>query len=190
MRKRTKTSIWAEAVAWVLAAAVLIGTILYFNVFKKQEQASVYGVGDACPQFDAALYRTKADPEGGVFTPKNAKGKVMILNFWYTTCGPCLKELPDFNAVQTEYGDKVKVVALHSYSADQEVDKQAFVTEQYPDYVISFAQDTESFHLYDSLGGKGSFPMTVITDGDGVIRFSKQGSISRAELKEEIDKLI
>lgn len=190
MNKRTKASLWAEIAAWVLAAIVLAGTLLYFNVFKKQEETRVYGVGESCPQFEASLYRTKADPEGGVFSPKNAKGKVMVLNFWYTTCGPCLKELPDFNNAQTIYGDKIKIVALHTCLADENVDKQAFLDENFSDYVISFAQDTESFHLYDSLGGKGSFPMTVIADGDGVIRFTKQGSITYAELQTEIEKLV
>lgn len=190
MQKRMKASFWAEVTAWALAAILLIGTLVYFNACKKEQEISVYGTGDACPQFDAVLYRTKADPEGGVFTPKSAKGKVMILNFWYTTCGPCLKELPDFNAVQSEYGEKVKIVALHSYSADTDVDKQAFLEDKFPDYVISFAQDTESFHLYDSLGGAGSYPMTVIADGDGIIRFIKQGSITLTELQTEIEKLI
>lgn len=187
---KTKLAKGLEIAAWVVAIIILIVAILYYNVFAKDEQIKVYKIGDTCPNFEISLYKT-AGCDGGNYTPKDSRGQVTVLNFWYTTCGPCLQELPAFNKIQIDYGDKVRVIALHSYSADTQVDKQDFLDKEgFGDYQMSFGQDTTVFNVYEHLGGKGAYPMTVILDKDGVIRFTKQGSISEEDLRLQVEKLI
>lgn len=190
MLKRTKLSVYLEIVAWALALCLLLGVILYYNVFKKTELTKVYEVGDPCPDFEITLYQSNAEPEGGTYSPQKSLGKVTILNFWYTNCGPCLKELPYFDVVQRKYSEAVKIIAVHSYSADTWVDKQAFIDEKFSDYTFSFGQDTEELKLFDHLGGVDSYPMTVIFDKVGVIRYRKQGGITQEVLQQEIEKLL
>lgn len=189
MQTRTKLSVYLEIIAWILAGAVLLGALLYFNVFQKNESLRVYGEGEECFNFEAELYRN-AGCDGGTYTPKVSRGQITVLNFWYISCGPCLAELPHFNDVQAEFGDRIRVIALHSHSADSERDKQDFINKNFADYVISFAQDTENFKIFEHLGGKNAYPMTVILDQNGIIRFIRQGGMGKEELKTEIEKLL
>ena len=41
------------------------------------------------------------------------EGKTLFLNFWQTTCAPCIEELPDFADFQAEYGDTAAVLAVN-----------------------------------------------------------------------------
>lgn len=190
MPKRTKLSFYLEMAAWTLALLFLIGVILYYNVFYNVEIPQGYEIGEVCPDFEIEIYKSKADPDGGAFSPQDSRGKVTVLNFWYTNCGPCLQELPDFDAVQKLYPEEVKIVAIHSYSVDTWVDKQAFIDTNFTDYQISFGQDTSELKLFDHLGGTDSYPMTVILDREGVIRFSQKGKLQEGILQGEVEKLL
>lgn len=187
MKVRTKTSVYLEIIAWILATVLLVGAILYFNVYQKDSTVeSGYEIGNECPDFELELYASETNPDGGMFKLSDSRGKIVVLNFWYTSCGPCLAELPHFNQVQEEYGD-VKIYAIHSYAVDTSTDKQAFVNDKFGGYSLSFAQDTEELKLFNKLGGKNAYPHTVILDKNGVIRFIKTGSVSLEELKTQID---
>lgn len=190
MLKRTKLSIYLEIIAWIMAILFLIAVFLYYNVFDKQEIPEGYEIGEVCPDFEIEVYKSAANPDGGTFSPRESREKVIVLNFWYTNCGPCLAELPHFNTLQQEYPESVKVVAIHSYSADTWVDKQSFIDEKYSDYQITFALDTAELKLYDNFGGKESYPMTVILDKEGIIQYVRQGKIELVELRERVENLL
>ncbi len=46
------------------------------------------------------------DIEGKVYTNENLLGKVVVLNFWRTRCGPCVKEIPELNKVARQYAER------------------------------------------------------------------------------------
>ena len=47
------------------------------------------------------------------FSVAGNRGKITVINFWYTTCTPCVQELPHFNDVYEEYKDYVDIIAIH-----------------------------------------------------------------------------
>lgn len=185
---RTKLSKVLEIIGWSVALIVLIAAIVYFNFFVKEEVKEIYNIGDKAPSFEIEVYKSKGS-EGGIYSNKN-ESKILVLNFWYTTCGPCLKELPYFDEIQSTYSNWVKIVALHSYEVDEDVDKQEFINDGYADFNIIFGQDTEELKLFNKLGGKSSYPMTVIIDGNGIIRYAKTGGITTEELSAKLDIII
>lgn len=187
---RTKLSIRLEIVAWVLLAVILIGALVYYNAIYKEPELYVYGTGEKCYPFEIMLFKS-AGADGGTYAPKDSLNQVTVLNFWYSTCGPCLAELPHFNDAQIHYGDKIRVVAIHASDVDEEVDKQAFLDKYgYSDYVISFGLDTVAYDVYHHLGGDGTYPTTVILDKEGIIRFTRKGGISREDLFSAIDGIL
>lgn len=186
---RSKLSKILEIIAWSVALVVLLGGILYFNVFKTYELKESYSVGDYAPIFEIELYQSKGS-NSGTYSNENEK-KILILNFWYTSCGPCKAELPYFNEIQKEYGDDVKIIAIHSYETDTNVDKQKFLDEKgYGAYEIAFGQDTKELYLFNRFGGKSSYPMTVIIDRRGIIQYVKMGGITEEVLADQIEKLL
>ena len=123
------------------------------------------------------------------FSTRENLGKVTVLNFWYTTCGPCVEELPHFNEVANEMPDQITVVAIH---VDQPwVNVSQWVADTHPEWnegEMIIAYDTG--YVAQSLFSIQACPVTVVIDPNGVITDIFIGSLSRDELVEAIDKAI
>ncbi|MBP6633745.1 MAG: TlpA family protein disulfide reductase [Kofleriaceae bacterium] len=55
---------------------------------------------------------TYVDIDGRAYTPEAMAGKIVVINFWATWCGPCKKEIPAFSKVAEKYKDKVVMLGL------------------------------------------------------------------------------
>ena len=115
------------------------------------------------------------------FNIKNHRDQVTVINFWYTTCNPCCDEMPYFNELQLEFKEDMYFIAIHDSVITEDV--ETFLDNTWPDFVIDFGQDTTDIKYYESLGGNGAFPMSIIVDKEGVIRYRYS-----KELKTEQDK--
>ncbi|MBQ9151514.1 MAG: TlpA family protein disulfide reductase, partial [Clostridia bacterium] len=185
-KKRTRV---ARIVAWALALAVLGGALYYYNFVHKDTPKAAEGfeVGDACYAMDLAVYNGDRD-DRDTFNVTNQLGKVTVINFWGTWCGPCIAELPHFDQVAEDYEGRVTVVAVHSnYKADTAA---AWIAENYPETAILFAQDSEDGAYYTGLGGEGDYPMTIIVNKEGVITFTCRGSITHDELVAAVEEAL
>lgn len=114
--------------------------------------------GDAAPDFTADL------ADGSTFTLSDQEGKIVLLNFWATWCGPCVREMPAFEKLHGEYGEDVVILAVNCLEDTETVD--AFITEN--EYTFPIAYDTEGTvnMRYPTQG----IPYTLIIDGDGIIQ--------------------
>ena len=175
--KRTKTVY--RIVAAVLAA-VLAVSLVYFNFLHKEPEIDVCEVGEKCYALDLELIGS----DGETINVDYYQGKVIVINFWGTWCAPCVAELPHFDDVASEYGDDIAVIAVHT--VDQKEKAEQYVNTNYPDTKIKFVYDTNDGSgldkYYTILGGKGSYPMTIIVDKKGKIQFSMEGSMTHEEL--------
>ncbi len=195
-----KRAFWLQFSAWALALAVLVTALVYYNFLAPT--AEVYDDLKDCPNFTyTTVYDTKGAYKDGEkiqsFSVQDNRGRVTVLNFWYTSCGPCVAELPAFNRVKEEYGDKVTVVAVHTADTTNEViqrfiDTANNVKTSWSDYSIIFTREIsfDNSNSYEVLGGKGAYPMTVIVDANGKIAFTKHGSMSEELLKSELEKAL
>ena len=191
LQKAKKKSLIARCVAWGLALAVLGGALYYFNFIHKDAPKPDAGfeVGDTCNSLDLGVYNS---PDGkDTFNVADQLGKVTVINFWGTWCGPCIAELPHFDQVASDYVGRVTVVAVHSdYKRETAAD---WIAENYPETSILFAQDEGdggNGAYYTALGGEGDFPMTIIVDKEGVITFTCRGSITHDELVAAVEEAL
>ena len=139
-------------------------------------------VGMLCPTYTLDLYN------GEKFNVKDNYGKLTVINFWGTWCTPCVAELPHFNRIASEYEGQLSVVAIHS-PLDVETGGP-YIEDKYPGTKMIIAKDVSvggKDYYYSLLGGKSSYPMTLILDEDGVILFHIEGGLDYDTLKTYID---
>ncbi len=157
------------------------------EIGKAFENTSVYQVGDKIPeQMTIPTYHSAYKEDS--YNTAEAKGKVLVFNFWYVSCGGCVAELPFFNSILSEYtanGKPVVMLALHS---DNHEEPQPFIDEKgWSDWGVIFGQDYGDV-IYKTLGGKGAYPVTVIVNINGEISYVRQGSMAEEVLRTELDK--
>lgn len=125
---------------------------------------------------------------------KKSAGKVIVVNFWATWCGPCVAEFPEFVKLDNEYKAKGSVRFVH-ITADDLTDLKkavAFLKEQ-KSQADQFIQDTEDpQEMIDAVFKEwsGVLPATFVYDKTGKMVFHRLGIIDRDVLIAEIEKAL
>ncbi|POY36338.1 hypothetical protein C3K47_11360 [Solitalea longa] len=103
--------------------------------------------------------------EGKSLSFEQLKGKVVVVNFWFTTCAPCLKEMPDLNELFEKYRSNENVVFL-AFSTDKKETVQQFLTKKTFNYqqVAGMEQQLEDLEI-------GTFPTNLIITPEGKTEF-------------------
>ena len=143
-------------------------------------------VGNTCPDITLPLVG-----QDGSFSVQANEGKVTVLNFWYTTCTPCLAELPHFYDVAAEYSDEITLVATHIYWPGLDISKWIESSSGHPEWndgTMLIAYDDGKY--CQDLFGFFAFPTTVVIDEHGVITDSFVGGLTREELVAAIEKAL
>lgn len=144
-------------------------------------RAELYNIGDKLPDFEVETYESSY--KEGTFSSEDARGKVLVINFWYVQCGICVEEMPDIEKVKNNFGDDVVVLALHIDDSDQPhaqvyIDSTADAHSKTPwsNYKTIFGKDFAGSRLFNMCGGTAC-PFTVILNGDGVITDILNGNL-------------
>ncbi len=129
---------------------------------------------------DEAYEWKLSDRNGNALRFDQFKGKVIVLNFWATWCGPCIKEMPSFQSLYDVYGEKVAFLFLaedDEKKVENLFDKRGF--------------NLPVFYSESSVPGlffSRTYPTTFILDKMGVIELASTESMDWN--KEEIHKLL
>jgi len=165
----------------------LKGDMLSFELARRSETILQGLVGCQAPDFRVKTL------DGKEYTLSSLRGKVVVLNFWFTTCEPCRYELPGLNRLVKEYANQgVHFLALARNTEDEVVQ---FLSRHSFDY--GHAVDSDELRMkFCVLGG---WPMSMVIDRTGVLRFVKTGGpvppngdplLPYLEIKPVLDKYI
>ena len=133
----------------------------------------------------AAAFNLK-DSDGRTVSLADYKGKVVLLNFWATWCGPCKIEIPWFADFEQKYKDRgFAVLGVAMDDEGWEVVKP-YVAKNKINYRILLGNDD----VASKYGGVDSLPTTFIIDQDGRIVSTHVGLVSKSDYEDEIVKLL
>jgi thiol-disulfide isomerase/thioredoxin len=126
---------------------------------QEQEQAPARQLADTLPDF------TLANLAGEPQSIKTLGGKPMLINFWATWCGPCLREIPMLKALQAARPD-IQIVGI---AIDRREPVEKFAGEQAFNYPILVGQ-SEAWEAAAALGvDVYALPFTVFAGADGAL---------------------
>jgi peroxiredoxin len=125
------------------------------------------------------------DLKGKTHILSELKGKVVVLNFWFVECKPCIMEMPELNELVEEFKEK-NIVFLAIALNDKKQLKKFLKTTDFNYKVVANGQTSA-----DSYGVKG-FPTNVIIDQNGIIHYVSTGigPNNKENLQKAINELL
>jgi thiol-disulfide isomerase/thioredoxin len=123
--------------------------------------------------------------DGKPVTLAGAKGKVILLNFWATWCGPCRAEIPDLIELQNKYKDRLQILSLVVDDDDQDAIKK-FVIKSNINYPVAIATD----EIRIQYGGIAALPTSFVLDSEGRVVQKHEGLRDPVLYETEIRSLL
>ena len=100
------------------------------------------------------------------------RGKVVVLNFWATWCGPCREELPSLEALYRDLRDRgFEVLAINQWETPDQVFSYMGQIDVFPTFPILFDRDSHVSELYGIRG----LPTTLVVDRQGRVVYRAIG---------------
>ena len=122
------------------------------------------------------------DLDGRDVSTESLRGKVVIVNFWATWCGPCRAEIPSLIELQKQYADDLVVLG---FSVDDPVAKlKPYAKEFQINYPILVGLGRED--VQEAFGPLWGIPVSVIIARDGTIQKKHSGIASKEQFEREI----
>jgi thiol-disulfide isomerase/thioredoxin len=188
---------WAIAIGAVVALAAVTVTIQMPWLFepgpRMERVATTEGTPSgsklSCPvdAKPANLDFTIKDHTGAEVSLSSFKGKVLLINFWATWCGPCKVEIPHFVEFQERYG--AEGLQLVGISVDDTAEKMApYVRDLKMNYPV--LQGLSRDDVQDAYGPIVGIPVSVLISRDGKICARHTGLTSKDVFESEIKALL
>lgn len=113
------------------------------------------------------------------------KGKVVLIDFWGVWCAPCIRAVPELNALQEKYADDGLVV-LGVHTTDQAEDMASFVKQYAVEYAVAADVAGETALAYDV----DSYPDVYVIDHEGRLRFADIVNLRHDNLEAAVQVLL
>jgi thiol-disulfide isomerase/thioredoxin len=135
------------------------------------ERARSHGIDVlSFPVLDQPYPFALADVEGIRIRSEALRGRVVVIDFWATWCGPCLAKMPKLKDVYEKWhNDGLEVIGI-SFDRDAETARKAFAERELPWRLVHVPQDEETARLWAEATGVSALPRLLVIDREGVLR--------------------
>jgi len=123
---------------------------------------------------------TVTDLDGRTISSSSLRGKVTLINFWATWCGPCRAEIPDLVALQEKYRDQLQIIGISEDEVAPGVVK-TFAAQFNVNYPIAMVTPD----LEKKFGSIAALPTSFVLDRDARIVQKHVGMLARATTEAE-----
>src|SRR3954465_2002949 len=181
---------------WVVAAVGCLAlAVLTLNVSSEPHFDPIAASSPGAPATSACAANAKAanlnfalkDVEGKEVKLAALKGKVVLLDFWATWCGPCKIEIPWFIEFQNKYGKQGLQVVGVSVD-DTQAKLKPYVAQMKMNYPVLQGLDHDD--LQDAYGPMFGIPVTIVISRDGKVCAKHVGLSSKERFETEIKSLL
>jgi thiol-disulfide isomerase/thioredoxin len=172
---------------WVIATiGALALAFVTINAPLPWFDAAADGVCDANAKA-APLNFTLKDMQNKDVKLASFKGKVVVIDFWATWCGPCKLEIPGFVDLQTRYGPQgLQFIGI---SVDDKLEQLTpYVAEYKMNYPV--LQGLGHDDVQDAFGPIWGIPTTIVIGRDGKVCKKHTGMAPKGKFEEEIKALL
>jgi peroxiredoxin len=156
-----------------LGGLVIAGLLLRVLPLGADELAA----GKRAPDF------TFTDSGGKAVKLSDYRGKPMVLHFWASWCGPCIRELPLIAALNSR-SQELTALAVNCAETDREV--SSFLKAGKLSLNLVMDRDGRISRLYNIY----AIPQTFMIDAEGIVRSIRVGAYSQRELNRDLSALL
>jgi peroxiredoxin len=149
---------------------LLFSQEIKFSLSQKEALKKVLGDINKAPDF------TLTAMNDSIYTLSKLKGKVVLINFWATWCGPCRMEIPEFNEMHKSYHEKGLEILGISVS-DNKKQLKNFAKSFAVDYPLLYGGAREMNKIMKDYGGVYAVPSSFLVGKNGNIVWSYPGAI-------------
>ncbi len=130
--------------------------------YTSEEYVGAVAVGAPAPLW------TLDTPDGGSISLEDLRGKVVIMDFWATWCGPCRQVMPTLQELHETYGEELVVIGVNTWEQE---DPAAFMTENGFTYPIVINGDGVAQEYFVE-----GIPTFYVIAQDGIVAFHAVGA--------------
>lgn len=176
----------------VLIVALLLGGFAIYEFLQTGKQSSTSALTNAAqtfkPKAGESTFATELPNlnDAAVSFGGQQEGKLQLINFWASWCGPCELEAPDLQKLHEKYGDKLAMYGVNTTDTDNERQARKFVEDFGFTFEVLFDRDGDMTKLYRV----STIPTTFLIDDAGVIRERINGVITLEQWEKIIDSYI
>ena len=187
---------------WILALTAAVGLgLLAVPLFVRSTPPATMSAENVVdpPSMDAAdapkcgstktdiLDLALKDANGAKVRLADYKGKVVLLNFWATWCGPCKVEIPEFVELYAQYKDRGFVIlGVLSQDTPTQDQLQAFIRENKMVYPVAYPNEKMETAFGELIG----LPTSFLISRDGSVCAKQLGPVSKEAAERSIKALL
>jgi cytochrome c biogenesis protein CcmG, thiol:disulfide interchange protein DsbE len=188
----SSSSIPKKGNTWLLVAAGVliglgIGLVILFGFGPGREwldRQRGSAIAPAVPRVNAPAPDFQLQTlDGQSLKVSDLRGRVVLINFWATWCGPCRQEMPLLQDYLNRYGERLAVLAVNDDEAPEPV--RSFVEALKLHLPVLLDPGSKVTQLYRVRG----FPTSVFVDPQGIIRYQHVGVLNQDTLAGYLDDL-
>ena len=125
--------------------------------------------------------------DGKPVSPEDLKGKVIVVDFWATWCGPCISEIPEFNELQRKFAGKGVEVMGVALASGKPAEVKPFVDRFKMKYWVVMGDDDQTYDL-----NIVAYPTTYLVTKDWKVYrvYMGAGHAKARQIEKDIERLL